>query len=289
MKMKFSKEKWMNIIFKTIGLIVLFLISLLFLYPILWLFDASFRPMIEIFQVPPILIQKGIPSAFSTYGFASYVKAIVDWRLIESFINSTVVTVFGIALTLAVCSLSAYAFSYLKFPGRNIFFIIILSTMMLPLTTMIVPYYRVLRMLQLTNNLFGLIVPYAGSAFCVFLLRQYFIKIPSSFLESARLDGINNFQILRFIIMPLAKPALAALAIIQFRVIWNDFLYPVIILRNEDLFTLPIKIMLIDSQHFNKPYDAIIATGFVAAIVPIVFFLIFQRQFIEGLTGGLKS
>lgn len=289
MKLKYNKKITSKYFFKYTGLFLLIIISLLFLYPILWLFDASFRPMFEIFQVPPTIFQKNIIDALSTYSLDSYYKAIVNWELLTSFFNSALVTLSGILLTILVCSLGAYAFSYFNFPGKNIFFILILSTMMLPMTTLIVPFYKVLQKLYLINNLLGLIIPYSASAFCVFLLRQYFIKIPYAFIESAKIDGLNNLQILHKIILPLSKPALAALAIIQFRLIWNDFLYPMIILRSEKLFTLTIKLQLLDGQHFNKPYDAIIATGFIAAIIPIVFFLFFQRHFIEGLTGGLKN
>jgi len=272
---------------KIFGMIILSVIALMFLFPILWLADSAFRPQTDVLKVPPILIDKGLP-AMGLFTLDSMKKALVDWNVFLSFINSVYITLAGIGLTIIICCMCAYAFSYLNFPLKRVVFVVILATMMLPMTTMIVPYFRVLGTLKLVGNPLGLIIPYAASAFGVFLLRQYFVKIPFSFIESARMEGAHDFRILFQIIMPLAKPAIAALSIVQFRQIWNDFLYPMLVLKNQALFTLPIKIQFMDSQNLNKPYDAILATGFIAAIIPIVFFLIFQRQFIEGMTGGVK-
>jgi ABC-type glycerol-3-phosphate transport system permease component len=272
-----------------IGLALLLVLALAYLYPLIWMFDASFRPAIEIFQVPPVLFT-GVPwETLRSYSLDSFVAALTEWNVGGSFLISMVVTLGGIALTLLVCSLCAYAFAFLEFAGKRFCFMIILGTMMLPMTTMIVPYYKVLSAIGLTNNLLGLILPYSASAFGVFLLRQYYIKIPKALLESAQIDGCRHLRTWWHIVMPTARPALAALAIIQFRLIWNDFLIPMIVLRDEHLFTLPIKIQLMDSQNFNKPYDLLITSGFITALIPMIFFLVFQRQFIEGLTGGVKE
>ncbi|HVO20504.1 MAG TPA: carbohydrate ABC transporter permease [Anaeromyxobacter sp.] len=270
------------------GVALLCLVGLLYLYPLLWLLDSSFRPAVDIFQFPPILF-RDLPAALRGYTLGSFRSAFGHWHVGWAFFVSVIVTGSGIALTLLVTSLCAYAFAYLEFPGRRALFALILGTMMLPMTTMITPFYQVLRSLGLTNNLLGLIVPYSVSAFGVFLLRQYYIKIPRSLMECAKTEGAGHLRIWWSIILPLSRPALAALAIVQFRGIWNDFLFPMIILRSDQLYTLPIRIQVMDSQNFNKPYEAIISAGFITALVPMVFFLLFQRQFIEGLAGGLKE
>lgn len=274
---------------KKIGLVLLVAIAAAYLYPLVWMFDASFRPAIEIFQVPPVLFTEPPWDTLRSYSLNSFITAFSEWGVGRSFLISLLVTFMGIVLTLLICSLCAYAFAFLDFPGKNAAFMIILGSMMLPLVTMIVPFYKVLSSIGLTNNLFGIILPYSASAFGVFLLRQYYIKIPKALLESAQIDGCRHLLTWWHIVMPTARPALAALAIVQFRLIWNDFLIPMIVLRSENLFTLPIKIQLMDSQNFNKPYDVIIASGFITAAIPLVFFLIFQRQFIEGLSGGVKE
>jgi len=273
------------------ALVILFLlvISFFYIYPLLWLFDASLRPLIEIFQVPPALFSGSMDKMFGTYSLNSFSNSFINWGTGIALINSVLVTSLSIILTIILCSLCAYAFAFMNFPGKKIIFLFILSTMMLPMATMIAPYYKVLQKLGLTNRLVGLILPYAASPFGVFLLRQYFIKIPYSLIEAAKIDGAGYFRIWHQILMPLSKPAMAAFAIIQFKEVWNDFLIPMIVLRSGSLFTLPIKLQLMDSQTFNKPYDAIIATGFITAIIPIMFFLVFQRYFIEGLTGGIKG
>ena len=229
------------------------------------------------------------PSSRLPDTLGSFRSAFGHWNVGLSFGVSVVVTLSGIALTLLVCSLCAYAFAYLEFPFRRVLFAVILGTMMLPMTTMIVPFYRVVRSLGISNSLLGLVIPYSVSAFGVFLLRQYYIKIPRSLMESAKTEGAGHLRIWWSIILPLSRPALAALAIVQFRAIWNDFLFPMIILKSDRLYTLPIRIQVMDSQNFNKPYEAIISAGFITALVPMVFFLLFQRHFIEGLAGGTKE
>jgi len=287
-KLKLNKKLNRLTPMKSIGIVLLCAISLIYLYPLLWQADSAFRPSVDIFQTPPVLFQD-TAKAISEYTLDSFRTALGDWNVGWAFLMSVLITFAGIALTLVVCSLSAYAFAYLDFPGKGFLFMVVLGSMMLPMGTMIAPSYKVIRTLGLTNNPLGLILPYAVSAFGVFLLRQYYIKIPRALIESAKIDGANHVRIWWNIILPLSKPALAALAIFQFRTIWNDFLMPMIILRSEIFFTLPVRIQVMDSQNFNKPYDAIIATGFITAIVPTIVFLVFQRQFIEGLAGGVKE
>jgi multiple sugar transport system permease protein len=271
-----------------LGTLLLIFVGLLYLYPIFWLADSSFRPAVELFQFPPILFrdfEKGITG----YTVGSFRIAFGHWHVGWAFGVSVFVTLCGIFLTLLICSLCAYAFAYLEFPGRKAIFAFILGTMMLPMGTMLPAFYKLIRSLGISNSLLGVIVPYSISAFGVFLLRQYYIKIPRSFMESAKVEGAGHLRIWWSIILPLSRPALAALAIVQFRGIWNDFLLPMIVLRSDKLYTLPIRIQVMDSQNFNKPYDAIVCAGFITALVPMIFFLIFQRQFIEGLAGGMKE
>ncbi|MBN1524102.1 MAG: carbohydrate ABC transporter permease [Spirochaetales bacterium] len=282
-------------IFKISGIVLFCTVTLLFLYPLLWLADSSFRPWTEVASTVPFFVEKNPIEAISSYNLKAMTEALIGgegltkWNVGLAFINSVWVTIAAILLTIVVCSFAAYAFAYLNFPFKKPVFVIVIATMMLPMTTMVVPYYLLLNTLGLIDNPLGLIIPYAASAFSIFLLRQYFVKVPFSYIESARMEGSSEFRILFSIIMPLARPAIAAMAIIQFRLVWNDFLYPMLILKTQEFFTLPIIIKFMDSKNIDKPYDVIVATGFIAVSVPLIFFLIFQRQFIEGLTGGLKQ
>lgn len=264
-------------------------IALFYLFPLLWLFDTSFRPKVEIFNTPPRILQAPPWETFKSYSLASFNLAVNRYQMNQGFLNSVLISACGILLTLLVCSLAAYAFALLRFKGRNFLFYCILATMMLPATTMLPPLFKVIQTYGLYNKHLGLILLYAASAFGVFLLRQYYVRLPISLIEAAVMDGASKFRIWWWIVLPLGKPALSALAIYQFRHIWNDFLVPMVLLRSRELHTLPIKLQVMDSVNVAKDYDAIIATGFIAITIPILFFLVFQRQFMEGLSGSLKE
>ncbi len=274
---------------RILGYSLLGLMALLWMIPALWLLDASFRPKIDIFQVPPVLFQGSLTKAFSGYSLHSYILSLQRYNVGGSLLNSIFVTLCTIILTLLICSLCAYAFAFMKFPGKNGLFIGILAVMMLPAVTMIVPYYQILRMFGLTDNLLGLIIPGSAMVLGVFLLRQYYVRIPFSLLEAAVMDGASQLRIWWQIVLPLSKPALAALAIYQFRTVWNDFLMPMIILRSDHLYTMPIRLQTMDSTNINVPYDAEMATSVITVIIPLIFFLIFQRHFVQGLSGGVKG
>jgi ABC-type glycerol-3-phosphate transport system permease component len=262
---------------------LLALIAIAFLFPIVWLFDMSLRPPLEMQQVPPALFQKPIWMAVQTYTRDSYLESFFYWNSGRALINSVIVTTGTILVTGIVSSMCAYALVFINFRRKKFFFLAAISTMMLPTSTLIIGFYRVVSSLHLVNNWLGLILPAAVSGFSVFLLRQYFIKIPFEVVESAKLDGANHLRIWWHIILPLARPALAAMAIIQFRIVWNDFLIPIIVMRDENFFTLPIKMIFIGNP------GAIAATGFVTVFIPLVLFVKFHRQFIDNLTAGVKN
>jgi multiple sugar transport system permease protein len=276
-----------------IGLIILCVVALVFLYPLVWLADSAFRPKIEIFNIPPRFLQftAGWPH-FDTYSLNNFVKAFTQVHGVNigsAFMNSIIVTLGGTFLTLLLTSLCAYAFAFLRFPLKNFWFYFILLSFMLPTITMLSPYYKLMITLHLRNNLLGLILPVSISALGVFLMRQFYIKLPYALVESAIVDGASHFKIWWNIIVPLSTPALAALSIFQFRFIWNDFLTPIIMLDNSALYTIPIAINAMNSNNIDRVPDAIMATGFLFALIPVIIFLIFQRYFIEGLSGGIKE
>lgn len=288
-KPKADYARRIRIVQRVIGYTVLALLALATMTPLLWLFDVSFRPKVEIFNVPPAIFTKGFFGSFASYSWDSFAVAFSRFGAHIGFLNSSIIVIFGVFISLLIASLCSFAFAFLKFPGRNVLFIGILATMMLPTGTMLAPFYQVLRTLGLTNNLFGIILPYAASAWTVFMIRQYFVRLPYSFIEAGIVDGAGFYRVWWQIILPLAKPALAAMAILQFRGIWNDFLMPMIVLRSEELYTLPIKLQVMASTNINIPYDAMMATSFITALIPVIFFILFQRYFVEGIAGGMKG
>jgi ABC-type glycerol-3-phosphate transport system permease component len=197
------------------------------------------------------------------------------------------VTASTVVLTLIVSSLCAYALAFIKFPGKKIYFNLAVGTIMFPMVTLVTSYYLVASSLHLTNNLLGMILPASVSGLGVFLLRQYFIKVPSEYIESAKMDGAGHLQIWWHIILPMSRPALAALAIIQFRLSWNDFLVPLYIIRDPHTATLPLLVAFLAGRESAPGLG--LATGFLAILIPLLLFIRFHRQFIEGITGGLKG
>jgi ABC-type glycerol-3-phosphate transport system permease component len=193
--------------FKITGSLILCFIAFLYLTPLLWATDATFRPQIEIFNIPPQIVQHGFAS-FASYTLNNIAEAFIKWNVALAFLNTIFDACGGIVLAILVSSMCAYAFSYMKFPFKRALFIIAIIPMMLPMTAMIVPIYRVYVALGFIDNPLGLIIGYAYSPFYVFLFRQYFVKIPIALMESAKIDGAGNLKILFGIILPLSRPAL---------------------------------------------------------------------------------
>ena len=285
--MDMTRRKVMRRLIKIVLILLLCAAAAPFLLPFLWMIDATFRPPIEIFNIPPQIVQRGFAS-FQSYSLENLESAIFRFNILPAFINSVAFTTASVLLTLLLCSMAAYAFAFLRFPFKRGLFLIVLATMMVPSTTLIVPLYRIMLYLGLVDNPLSLILPYAAAPFAVFMLRQYMIKIPISFVESAKMEGANDFQIHFRIIIPLSMPGMAALSIIQFRAVWNDIMLPLILIRSDSLYTLPLRFQAMDSNSYGVPYGALLATGFISAAVPIIIFLFFQRRFIQSLAGGIK-
>ncbi len=267
-----------------VNIVILGIAALIFLFPLIWLFDASMRPPIELLQNPPIMFKKPIWESVLSYTRNSYVESMWFWHSDRALLNSIIITGSTIVLTLVVSSLFAYALVFIKFPVKKLFFNLAAATMMVPMATLCIAYYIVAIHLNLSNNWLGVILPSSVSGLGVFLLRQYFIKIPTAFVENARMDGASHLQVWWYLIIPMSRPALAALAVIQFRIVWNDFLMPAFILNRDNLVTVPILMVFMNGRPGVE-----LATGFLAILLPLLLFLKFHRQFIEGITGGLKE
>ncbi|MBN1959897.1 MAG: acyltransferase family protein [Deltaproteobacteria bacterium] len=263
--------------------IIITILAIIFVLPLLWMFDASLRPPLEVLQTPPAILQKPIWQFADSYTRDSYLASFMYWDTGRALMNSLIISITTVILTSIVCSLYAYALVFIKARTKTIFFIMAIIIIMLPTSAHIVAYYRLMNELHLINNWFGLILPASVSGIGVFLLRQYFIKLPISVVESAKLEGASHLRIWWHIVLPLARPALAALAIIQFRFAWNDFLMPMIVLRDDNMFTLPLKIGLIGDP------GALAATSFIALVIPLALFIKFHRKFMETLASGLSG
>ena len=255
--------------------------ALVIVFPLVWMFTTSIKPESEIISAHP-----GLFSA--TVTGSNYVQA---WQAIDFprlFLN-TVIFAGGVTiLSLAFDSLTAYALARLDFPGKNVIFVLVLITLMLPFQVNLVPLFLLLTKLHWVNTYQGLILPRATNAFGIFFLRQFFMSIPKELEDAARVDGASDFKIYRTIILRMSVPALLTLGLFHFMYNWNDLLWPLIVSTNSSMYTLSSGLALFLGQHVIQ-YGLIMA-GSVLAIVPmVVAFGFVQRRFVESIaTSGLR-
>lgn len=262
--------------------IFLFIIAVVTLFPFIWMFFTSFKAEADILAYPPSLI----PRTFSLRSYLEIWNSIPFFRL---FVNTVIFSVGVTFISVILDSMAAYAFARIDFPFKNILFIIVLVTLMIPFQVILIPLFKLLYELNWLNTYMGLIIPRASSAFGIFLLRQFFVKIPYALEDAARIDGCSEFTIFRKIIMPLSKPALATIAIFHFMYNWNDFLWPMVITNSMSMRTLPVGLALFRGEHVIE--YGMLTAGAVLALLPIVLvYLYAQKYFVQGIAlTGLKG
>jgi len=250
------------------------------LFPFLWMASSSFKSQAEIFSTAIKLIPSKISSEHYKFAF----DALPLWR---NLFNTALVSTSLTFLSLFFCSLAGFAFAKYSFPAREPLFYFLLATMMIPGETGLVAAFIVMNVLHWVDTYWALIIPGAASAFGIFFMRQYMLTVPNDILEAAIIDGCSPFEVYLRIVLPLVKPAIAALGIMTFMYSWNDFLWPLIVMRSPEKFTLMVAISsLVAISGFSTPWGAIMA-GCTFAILPlIVVFLLFQRQFVSGIMLG---
>lgn len=261
---------------------VLFPIAILFLVPFVQMALASFSPAKELVAFPPPFI----PSHFTIDG---YVKLFGTTDILLWLGNTVLVSGTAIISNLVLCSLAGYGFARLKFAGRNFGFLMILATIMIPTQLLMIPTYILFATLGLLNGLGAAIVPWLATAFGIFLMRQFFLSLPAELEEAGAIDGCNRWQIFFRIVLPLARPALATLAIFTLLGAWNDLVWPLIAINNQQSFTLQLGIANFQGAH-QTDWSLIMAGNVIATLPLILFFLFAQRQFIATMTfSGLKG
>ena len=258
-------------------------VAVLFLVPFLWMISSSLKPNYQIFEVPPRWIPD--PPRWENYS-----EALTTLPFDRYMINTAIITILTIVGHVLSCTLIAYAFARLRAPGRDILFLVVLATMMLPYPVTMVPLYVLFKQLGWINTFLPLTVPaFLGSAFYIFLLRQFFMTIPPDFEDAAIIDGANTLQILWRVILPLSTPALATVAIFTFQAAWNDFLAPLIYLQKPDLYTVTLGLQFFRSS-FTTNWAYLMAASLVTSLPVIIVFFLAQRYFIEGITlSGIKG
>ncbi|KQY22424.1 sugar ABC transporter permease [Cellulomonas sp. Root485] len=257
------------------------------LYPAVWMLMSSFKPSSEIVGNVSL-----IPTDFTVANFQKAIEGIGGVSFWTFFMNSTILAVGSVIGITLSCSISAYAFARIDFPGRNVFFALMIGTLLLPFHVVIIPQYIVFNRLGLVDTFVPLLIGkfLAAEAFFVFLMVQFMRNLPRELDEAARIDGAGHVRIFRSIMLPLMKPALVTSAIFAFIWSWNDFFGPLLYLKKPDLYSLPIALRLFVDQTTTSDYGAQMAMAVLALVPVMLFFLVFQRYLVEGVaTQGLKG
>lgn len=271
-----------QLVWKCFVYIILAFFAILMIGPFIWMISTSFKTMQEAFLFPPTLIPE-------TFMWENYVTVWTAAPFGRFYLNSIFVSVAITLGQLITCSLGAYAFARLSFPGRDKLFILYIATMMIPFQVTMIPLFFVMREFGWIDTFYALIIPLIFSPYGTFLLRQFFKTIPRELEDSVRIDGGGYLVCFFRIILPLSKPALATLGMFVFLFSWNNFLWPLIITNTTSMKTLPLGIAFFQGQ-FHVAWNLIMAAGTIAMIPLLVIYLFMQRFFIEGITlTGLKS
>lgn len=265
---------------------VLCLLALPFLFPTWWMVTSSLKPVSEIFAFPPTLW----PSEFS---FDAYAKAFELQPFARQYLNSMYIAALVTVGTLAVSSLAGYAFARIRFKGANFWFVVVLVGLLIPSEVTIVPLFKMFDAWGMVDTHWPLIlVPILGapSVLATFIMRQFFLALPGELEEAAKVDGLGRFAIFRLIALPLARPALGAVAIFTFLHSWNLYLEPIVFLSSSEMFTLPQALTQFVDAYGGPMWDIQLSAASLTALPVLVVFVIAQRQFIEGLAHtGLKG
>ncbi len=266
---------------RTGGIYAFFIIgSIIMIFPFVWMFLTSFKTVEESMVIPPTILPE-------SWRLDSFKKALDSLPFLALYKNTFLLIFWRVVCAVAFSSMAGYAFAKLKFPGKNILFSIILIQMMLPSQIFITPQYQMLARLGLTNTVFALVFPGLVSAFGTFFLRQAYLAIPDEVAEAAYLDGCNQWQTFTMIMAPLTKASMAALAVFTAVFAYGDLMWPLIVNTDLNMMTLSSGLATLRGQ-FSTDFPTLMAGSLLAMIPMVILYLIFQKQFIEGvaMTGG---
>jgi len=256
--------------------------ALIVLVPFIWMITTSFMRSGESFAYPPRFFPKKIT-------LEQYTILFRDLHFLRNFLNSFAVASLMTISSLFINSLAGFAFAKYSFKARKFIFTSFLATMVIPAQVGMLPVFLILRQMGMLNTYWGLILPGAVSAFNIFFFRQYMTTIPTDLIDSARIDGCSDFKIYWRIVLPLARPALVTLGLFTFLGTWNDFMWPLIVMNKDTMYTLPVALANLMGEH--APDTELMMAGSVVTTLPImVLFLALQKSYVSGLVaGGLKE
>jgi multiple sugar transport system permease protein len=262
--------------------LVLLPLAAVMVIPLVWMLVTSLQTLDETRHYPPSLVPTSLQ-------FGNYTEVLQRAPFERWFLNTVIVTVACVIWNLMFCSLAGYAFARIKFFGREVAFILILATLMIPFQVIIIPTFLIVRSLHLIDTLGALILPNLAGAFGIFMLRQFFRTLPIELEEAARIDGASRLGILFKIVLPLSGPALATLAVITFMWTWNDFLWPLITIYSPEHMTLQLGLATFQGAHQTNT-NLLMAANVMSMLPVLLLFFVAQRYFVRGIaTTGLKG
>jgi len=246
------------------------------IFPFLWMLSASVMQPQEIFR-------PGVNLVSSNPTLSNYSTAVTKAPLLRFLTNGVIVTVLIATLQLAVIVPAGYAFARLRFRGRRVLFVLVLAALAVPAYVRAIPNFLLLSSWGLINTYPALILPFIGSAFGVFLMRQFFRQLPGELIDAAKLDGCGAFQLIWYVLLPLTRPALAAFAVFSVVSHWNDFFWPLIVIRTTSMYTPPAGIAFFANADGGENWGVIMAAGVIVIAPLVLFFLVARRQFVASL------
>lgn len=250
-------------------------------FPLYWMFATAIRPRKELFSgqfnlLPADLVWSNFSEAWGKLPFAQF------------YVNSILIALIAVAVTVFINLLAGYTFAKYEFPGRNVLFLLLISTLMIPIQVIMVPEFLIVSKLGWVNTYAGVIAPRAAEAFGIFMVRQFMVSIPDELIEAARLDGAGEFKIFWRIVLPLSWPVVAVLTIFTFMWRWNDFAWPLVVLQDRAAYTVPLGLNLMKGQFFTD-WTGIMSMSLVSILPMLLVFIFFQRYFIQGIaSSGMK-
>jgi multiple sugar transport system permease protein len=277
-----ANKRWTRKLGSGAATVLLVVLAIIWLLPLLWALDTSLKPEGETTAIP-------LSWLASHFTLVAYITTLATTSMGRWYFNSALTSVIISIATVILASMAAFAFSRIPFRGRGILFWVILAGIMVPGQILIVPLFSMMESVRLVDTYWGIILPQIASPIAVFIFKQYFDGIPHELEEAALMDGASRWRVYWQIWMPLAKPAIAAVAIFAFVFSWNNFLWPFIVITGNDMMTLPVGLSTVQTS-FGIRYAQIMATALLGGVPVLIVFLFFQRQIVQGIAGtGLKG
>jgi multiple sugar transport system permease protein len=281
---KTRRRQWAALAAMTLGYIVMVAMAAVSLLPFVWMVSTSLKDRSSVFTIPPTLIPDPVL-------WSNYLDVFQSFPFTRFVANTALITLTVTVGQVLTCSMAAYAFSRMKFKGRDMIFLLYLGTMMIPFQVTLIPTYVMMVWFGWINSYLSLIVPgILGGVYGTFLIRQFFLTIPQELEDAAVMDGASPWWIFRAVMVPLSKPVLATYAVFTFMGVWNDFLWPLLMINSQDKMTLTLGITFMAQNRYSTDWPHLMA-GTCLSLIPILVLLaVLQRYFVQGITlTGMKA